>query len=232
MSTRQILDPAMTLKGSQKTRLSDVAYDAIRAAIASGRVKPGQWLRQETLAQELDMSQLTVREALGRLVAEGLAAHEPYRGVRVVDFAVEDLEEIYTMRALLEGRAMELAAKQIGSEALEQMRALLPTLAKRVGPQSRPEDREVNREFHWIAIRASARQPLIQMLERVWELMNTYILISQERRGELAEYRSTVDNYHQKLLEALEAGEGETARDIAIQHINGTLRAFRERLGR
>jgi DNA-binding GntR family transcriptional regulator len=230
MSSQQLLDPKIISRGTERARLSDVAYEAIRDAIACRRIKPGEWLRQEALAQELGMSQLTVREALSRLVAEGLAVHEPYKGVRAVDFDLADLEEIYEMRALLEGRAMELASGQISPEELGQMRNLLPRLATEAGPQSRQEDRDLNREFHWIAIRASRRQPLIQMLEQIWELMNTYIVISQERRAELNGKFRAYEDYHGLLVEALEKGDGPKAREIASNHIHGTLEAFRKRL--
>jgi DNA-binding GntR family transcriptional regulator len=230
MSSQQLLDPKIISRGTERSRLSDVAYEAIRDAIACRRIKPGEWLRQEALAQELGMSQLTVREALSRLAAEGLAVHELYKGVRVIDFAIEDLEEIYEMRVLLEGRAIELAASQISSEELVQMRELLPHLATGAGPQSRQEDRDLNREFHWIAIRASARRPLIRMLEQIWELMNTYIVVSQERRAELdGEFRANAD-YHAQLVETLEARDGPRAREIASNHIHGTLEVFRKRL--
>jgi DNA-binding GntR family transcriptional regulator len=67
-------------------QLHDLAAEQLRSAILNGVYKPGEWLRQERLAQDLGVSQMPVREALKLLTAEGLIEHVPYRGVRVVSF--------------------------------------------------------------------------------------------------------------------------------------------------
>src|SRR5512145_1119552 len=81
--------------------------EQIRSAILTGQFKPGEWLRQEKLAQELNVSQMPVREALKELVADGLVEHVPYRGARVVEFVADDVMDLYEHRAFLEGRAAE-----------------------------------------------------------------------------------------------------------------------------
>jgi len=106
--------------------LSKIAYNSIRDGISAGQVKPGAWLRQDDLAQKLGVSQVTVREALNRLVSEGLAVHVPHKGVKAVTISIDDLGDIYDMRALLEGLAYELAASQITQQGLARMRELLP----------------------------------------------------------------------------------------------------------
>ena len=90
--------------------------ERIRGEILDGRLKPGEWLRQERLAQEHGVSQMPVREALKRLASEGLVEHVPYRGVRVVEFSVADIEDLYACRAFIEGMAARFAARTI-SEA-------------------------------------------------------------------------------------------------------------------
>ena len=75
-------------------QLRKLVADQLRAAILDGRFKPGEWLRQERVAQELGVSQMPVREALKELAAEGLIEHVPYRGVRVVTLSVEDIEDL------------------------------------------------------------------------------------------------------------------------------------------
>lgn len=71
-------------------QLRSFVAEQLRAAILEGRYKPGEWLRQERLAQELNVSQMPVREALKELAAEGLVEHVPYRGARVVAFSIEE----------------------------------------------------------------------------------------------------------------------------------------------
>ncbi|HAE59780.1 MAG TPA: GntR family transcriptional regulator, partial [Anaerolineae bacterium] len=86
-------------------QLRNVVADRLRSAILEGFYKPGEWLRQEKLAQELGVSQMPVREALKELATEGLIEHVPYRGVRVIAFSPDDVGDLYAHRAFLEGRA-------------------------------------------------------------------------------------------------------------------------------
>src|SRR5690242_8818642 len=85
------------------------AYDAIRADIGSGAVEPGAWLRESALAAALGLSRTPVREALRMLAAEGAVELVHNRGARVVQWSAADIDEVYRLRALLEGHAAALA---------------------------------------------------------------------------------------------------------------------------
>ena len=115
-------------KLDKKASLADLVYESIRQAVVYGRFKPKERLNQLELAKAFDVSERTVREALTRLVSEGLVSREPYKEFRVVGLSVDDVEEILHMRALLEGWAMELAAREITPRELDQMRKLLPKM--------------------------------------------------------------------------------------------------------
>ena len=105
--------------------LSDVAFLRLRDAIIDGRLKPGQWLRQEALARELGMSQMPVREALRRLVIEGLAERIAYRGVRVVEFTAADVADMFTVRLVLESLAVRFATPAIAAPEIQRLKDLL-----------------------------------------------------------------------------------------------------------
>ena len=94
-------------------QLRNIVAEQMRAAILNGHYKPGEWLRQERLAQDLGVSQMPVREALKELAAEGLIEHVPYRGARVVVFSIDDILDLYSHRAFLESRAAFIAAEII-----------------------------------------------------------------------------------------------------------------------
>jgi len=215
--------------------LADSVFESLRDAIIYGRLEAGQWLRQEALAQELGVSQMPVREALNRLVAEGLAVRVPYKGVRVVTLSINDLEDIYDTRALLEGFAMELAAGRISAEDLARMRDLLPHTVVNADPASTEPAREANREFHWIAIRASERKQLNCILARLWDLVDPLLVYSrfwadsdkEERylRGARNDLRS-----HTLILEALRAGDGQRAKEFIAQHVQSALRNLRNEM--
>ncbi len=83
----------------------ETAVEQLREAIIRGAYQPGQRLKQQELARTLGCSPVPVREALHRLAAEGFVVIDPQRGARVADFNSRELEEIYEMRMMLEGRA-------------------------------------------------------------------------------------------------------------------------------
>jgi len=206
-------------------RLSDAAFEALRKAILDRRLVPGEWLRQEALAKELGVSQITVREALNRLVNEGLCISVPYKGVRVVAPTLEDLEDIYALRGLLEGFAAELAASRMTPEELTQMRGLIPATVVDADPKSVERARKANREFHAIAIHASGRRFLIQVLRQVWDwidpLTHYQRTLEAEAGTEIRLRWGERDKIqHTRLLEALETGDGPRARQVVTEYVD------------
>jgi DNA-binding GntR family transcriptional regulator len=205
-------------------RLSDAAFQALRKAILDRRLKPGERLRQEALAKELGVSQVTVREALNQLVSEGLCIRVPYKGVRVIAPTLEDLEDIYAIRGSLEGLAADLAASRITPEELAHMRELLPETVVDGDATSVERAREANREFHEIAIRATGRRFLIQVLRQVWDwidpLTHYQRTLEAEVGPEIRERWGERDKVqHTRLLEALEAGDGPRARQVVADYV-------------
>ena len=92
---------------------SAAATELIREAIVDGRLPPGQRLKEEELARELGISRTPVREALLILQTEGLVDAAPNRGAVVRSHDADDLEDLYQLRALLEGYAARRAAANI-----------------------------------------------------------------------------------------------------------------------
>ena len=215
--------------------LSTLTYEAVREVILSGEIPPGQWLRQEPLAERLGVSQATVREALKQLVSEGLAIHVPHKGVKAVMLSVDDLEDIYDIRAFLEGLANRLAAARISKTELSKMRKILPHTVVTATSQSTDTAREANQEFHWIAIRACGRTYLTRMLAQAWGLMDPYMVYGRFLNGERGlEERieaSELDlNDHAELLKALESKDGEAAQAVTKEYVHRSFREIEEQI--
>jgi DNA-binding GntR family transcriptional regulator len=208
-----------------KESLAEGIFRVLRKAIVEGELKPGERLRQESLAQEIGVSQTTVRDALNQLVGEGLAVRTPYKGVRVAKLSSAELEDIYEMRAVLEGMAAKSAAKHITSEALQEMRDILSETIVNNDPASIPIAREANRRFHEIFIEASQRRFLIRTLRQILDWIDPLMIYSRPTEPEIGiEIRlkwGERDRYqHTRLLEALEAADGELASQVAIEAVN------------
>lgn len=169
-----------------------------------------------------------MREALARLVAEGLVSREPYREFRVVGLSVEEIEEILHMRVLLEGWAMELAAFRISQAELDRMRELLPQMEANSNSESVLTLQNQNRAFHWIAIKAGKKKYLTKMLTRLWDFMLPYAFAEKDTDSFAQQVkRDRID--HLKLVEALEAGDGKLARKILADHVAEGMRALERR---
>ncbi len=142
--------------------------DRLRAEILEGRLKPGEWLRQERLAQFLGVSQMPVREAFKQLAAEGLVEHVPYRGVRVVEFSPEDVEDLYLCRGFIEGTAARFAAERMTPEEVEELASLHAGMCACRTPEDLADYRRLNRRFHSLIFTASRRSYLMRTLAQLW----------------------------------------------------------------
>ena len=204
-------------RGNSKATLADQVYESLRHAIIHGHLSPGSRLNQIDTARNLNVSQRTVREALAKLISEGLVSREPYKEFRVVGLSVEEMEEILHMRVLLEGWAMELAACEISPDELNQMRELLAQMEASSGPESVITLQGINSDFHWIAINACKKISLIQMLKLLWDLMLPYSLVEEVTENYAEQTRKTQIS-HRQLIEALESRNAHAARKILIRH--------------
>jgi GntR family transcriptional regulator, rspAB operon transcriptional repressor len=230
MNTQHKLDPVYIQKVKNSSSLSDVAYDAIRKAITSGSYQPGDQLKQLDLAAELDVSQRTIREALTRLVSDGLVIQKPYKGFMVISISQEEQKEIYKLRAALEGLAMQDAANCISDADLKHMLDLLPFTAPGETEESIPLAREINREFHMIPVLATHQNLLIKILDQIWDLVLTYYSKTDENPSGIYQSRNDDVADHRQILEALEAHDGQRAQEAMTRHIENNLETLIKRL--
>jgi len=201
-------------------QLRKLVAEQLRTAILEGRFKPGEWLRQEKLAQELNVSQMPVREALKELAAEGLIEHVPYRGARVVEFAPEDVLDLYEHRAFLEGRGAEFAAEKITGDELKELKEMADLMAA-LPPEKISEYRKTNRAFHAMIFNASGHGYLIRTLTQMWESFPTMLIgnFPFSAQNPLPERDLQDQQEHLAILAALEARNGGQARKAMQAHI-------------
>lgn len=202
-------------------QLHHAVADQLRAAIQTGALKPGAWLRQERLAQELGVSQMPVREALKELIAEGLIEHLPYRGVRVVEFSPDDVGEVYAHRSFLESRAAFLAAKQITAQEIALLKELQAQMKKNLGPRHIAAYRELNRRFHHIIFNACRKPYLIHTLTQLWAFFPSMLLnnFSDTATRPIPGREHLDPQEHDAILTALEHRAASQAARLTRHHI-------------
>ena len=202
-------------------QLSEQVASKIRDLITRGEIKPGEWLRQEHLAQVVGVSHTPFREAVKLLVAEGLLEHLPHRGVRVIQFSVQDIEDIYTVRGVLEGRAAAAAAEQITEPELNELDRLLSEMKTHLAPEQISIYRELNRRFHQGVYAASRHPYLIRILNQVWAFSPTMLWAQFAPTSSTPLSSRTLADpvEHEQILAALRKRDSKTAERLVREHI-------------
>lgn len=148
--------------------LHELAYDEIRRALISGKFAPGHKMTSRGLAAALGTSDMPVRAALGRLVAEGGLVQRANGTIAVPVLNRENFEEVMSLRALLEGRATALACSRLTEVEL----SLLRNVAKDLGDAIQEDDivkyLEANHTFKF-TIYAHCHSPILRsIIENLW----------------------------------------------------------------
>ena len=199
-------------------RATDEAYSALRAAILSGEVAPGDRLGEVELAEQLGVSRTPVREALRRLAADGLVEVLPNRGARVAQWTTEDLEEIYDLRAMLESHGAARAAERIDPADLPELHRLcteMEACAERGRKRDLDRLAELNAELHRRVVDAAASPRLATLIAAVVQV--PLVMRTFQRYDADALRRSL--GHHRELVAALAAQDGEWARSVMRSHV-------------
>ncbi len=193
--------------------LSDQVKEILLKRILDGEYSPGDRLVEMHIAQEFEISQAPVREALRELEVLGFVESEPYRGTRVRAVTKSELTEIYPVRAALEEVAARAAAVHLAGnvEALEaELEAMLAAAEK--GDLYEEVQHDV--EFHRLIVGASGNRVLQDMWRSLRIEARTLISVLKAHIGgyELAEL-------HRPVLEALAEGDAEKAGSLLRNHV-------------
>lgn len=202
------------------------AARAMRQRILSGELQPGQPLRQETIAADLGISRIPVREALLLLEAEGLVRIVPHKGAVVAAISLADVEELCGLRLLLEPRLLRTSAPNLDTDDLAVLHAILAEYSSNILAGHVIRWGELNTEFH-LRLYARAAQP------RTQAFVNG-LLVSSDRYTRIqlssTEAVKRAEDEHHALLTLCEAGKVEDACRLLEAHITGVAEALKQLL--
>lgn len=203
---------------------SDHAYQLIRAQILSGERAGGDWLREGDLADSIGVSRTPVREALRRLTAEGLVRYERNRGVQVAVWTTEDLDEIFSLRSVLEPWACRLAATSASVE-LEELDRLAHDMDAAARGSVADVDRitELNNRFHRLILEGSNNRRLGSVVSSVVQVPLVWQTFSHYSENDLR--RSLA--HHHELVAALTAGDPDWAESVMRSHVRAAWNSLR-----
>lgn len=206
--------------------LVDSLVTVLQERINGGEIPAGSWLRQETLAKELGVSRMPVREALRQLQARGSVELIANRGARVRLPSTRDIIEVYELHEILQGHAGAAAADLITTEQLDRL-AAAEALFRQAVEDLRTADgdtstaqrhwHEANTEFHAVIIEAGGNRHLAEVYENLHHKVPrnlTWIALGNDvRRLE----KDTAE--HAGILDAIRRGDAEAARALLTEHV-------------
>jgi DNA-binding GntR family transcriptional regulator len=153
----------------------EAVVDGIRDMILSDQLKPGDWLRQDELADMFGVSTMPVREALRQLEAEGLVTLHRRRGAAVASLSVSEYQEIYSMRQALVTLALRWVAEDFERIPVERLKLLLAEIeAAEASFDDIDRRAQLVREFFFTIFEASEREHLLRILSSLWDLSHQY----------------------------------------------------------
>jgi DNA-binding GntR family transcriptional regulator len=205
---------------------SERAYRELRGRILSGELAPSTRLVEQRVAEELAVSRTPVREALKRLMSEGLVRVEAGGRVVVRDIDPREVEETYVIREVLDGLAARLAAQRVSATQLARFHTVMEVMREDVAAERHEAVVQGNIVFHDLLHEASGN-------ERLRELSRD--LTDYVRRFSSQSFSSTdrVDHMleeHQRLVDALTAHDGDRAEAVAREHVAAARQSVINRL--
>ncbi|MEN9779624.1 MAG: putative HTH-type transcriptional regulator YdfH [Pseudomonadota bacterium] len=195
--------------------LVEQVHKAILSDIASGKLPAGARIIQEQIAQELGVSRQPVQQALTLLRKEGVLSNAPGRGLQVAPLDLAHVQQMYDVRAVIEGLAFRKAAEMSAARAKDKGPALIRAGRKAAASGSVSAMIAADMAFHEF-IYALSGNPLVA------PAMQTHWTHAQRVMGEVLmrdDKPRDIWDQHEALLEAVASGKGTQAERMARQHI-------------
>ncbi len=205
-----------------QTALYQQVAERLRNRIFAHEMSPGTWIDEQALATTYGISRTPLREALKVLVSEGLVTLKPRRGCYVTEVSQDDLDEIFPVIALLEGRCTFEAAQKMKDEDLAELEAIHQRLEQSAAEGHIENFFEANQDFHNAVQKLAGNRWLLQVitdLRRVLKLNRHHSLFVEGRLNQSLEE-------HRGILAALRARDAAQAEILMSEH----LRAGRQAL--
>jgi|tagenome__1003787_1003787.scaffolds.fasta_scaffold20965361_2 GntR family transcriptional regulator, carbon starvation induced regulator len=219
------VDSAHARVGSMADRIAD----DLRNAILAHEFEPGDRLSAEALAGRLHVSPTPIREALARLAGEGWVVHVPQRGVRVADLNVQEMLEIYELRAVLEPIALRASVGRGDADWREEVRTRFTEMMQlddghlaELDGATYQEYEERHILFHKALLSQCGSRWLIRITDLLSEHSRRYRQLSIPIRGEFGS--PTLE--HQTIADACLAGDEDAAAAAVLAHMDNTRKAI------
>jgi DNA-binding GntR family transcriptional regulator len=205
---------------------SQQAYKGIRRMLYHKELVPGQKIAYRELAEQLHMSPTPIIQALKWLEIQGLVRHEPHRGYHIEPFSLQEVEEIYELRELLELSLLPAAFEHLDEEGIQYLKAALEAHLSAVREFYLKERLFKNMEFHLALAALSRKETHLRILRNIFDLLflkygGNYLPIAS---------LTSVDQEHQEIFDCVVSKNLQGAQAVLSRHISNVKRQVLESL--
>ncbi|MER7282734.1 GntR family transcriptional regulator [Dactylosporangium sp. NPDC000244] len=203
---------------SDQASLTGRVFDQIRDAIRSGELVPGSLYSVVEIANQLGVSRTPVREALLQFAANGMVRFERSRGVRILELSVKDIEEIYSLRLLLEAPSAYRAATRMSDRDRAVLTKAFDGMRKACDAGDERLFQKHDLVFHEAIVRAAGNERVVQVVANTRSQMHALGLSTTKTRT-LADILAVHEKIYDNVIARNAAGAGEAVQE----HLIGTL---------
>ncbi|CAN5834634.1 GntR family transcriptional regulator [soil metagenome] len=210
---------SLDLRPVLQRTLSDEAAERLRSAIRNGVLRPGMRLVERDLAERLGMSRIPIREAIQRLAEEGLVRKATHRGTFVYAPTLAEIEEISSLRVVLECFVVERVLNHWQPEHETRLRQVVNAMRQAATQNDLQQVYEHDYSFHSIMWEIANHSLLLEVVSSLRSRINRFLL---EANSILT--NSQIDMHidsHDSLIEVLKSGDATQAKEVFTAHVLG-----------
>ncbi len=205
------------IKPVGRSTLAGRVYERLLESILTGKITPAQHLVEQTLADQLKVSRIAVREALRQLAKDQLVEIVPNRGAFVFSFSPDDVLEIYALRAALESMAVERVIQRgVTPDDINGLQRLVDSMRDLEHRGDRLTGAGVDTEFHHVLMQLSHHRRAIE----IWGQMSTLIRVIVYHVSNYYPEYAGLTRRHQDLVDLIRAGDEKQAVEHVKAHIS------------
>jgi DNA-binding GntR family transcriptional regulator len=211
-------ESASVSKVERSLSLEEKVYLKLKEAILDCVLPSGAPLIETQQAEKLGVSRTPIRKALARLEDEGFVTAAPTKGYEVTTASLQDIEEIYQLREILECHIVRETAKQFSPEELDEMEAALVTADKALENEDYGGFLESNRTFHHALDRKYGNKRISDLLDNLDEHVYRHLMAEFKAQGTTLLSAAAIRD-HKIILDAIRDGDAESAASLMREHL-------------
>lgn len=202
--------------------LNQKAYETIKKEIVEGDLIPGTLVTENELSSKLGISRTPIREALHRLESDRFIKIYPRRGILIPDISLKDIQDLYSIRAVMEPFAVRLATKRIKSGDLKHYQSIFSTERHIKTPK---DLLEIDRDFHLMIVKNTNNDYLISLMLKFYDHLQRVRNIIGDR---IFEVKEITYKEHLDIIKSILKREEKKAEDAMQTHLKNAFERMSE----